>query len=275
MSFLEDLFSLRGRVALVTGGATGLGAMLAEGLVRAGAHVVIASRKRAACEAAAARMAALGPGTAEAATLDVANEADLVRFAQEMRAQHPKLDILVNNAGVSWGAPMDSFPHAQWARVMGVNVAAPFTLTRELLPALKAAATPQRPARVVNIGSIMGTAPVAEGAYSYTASKAAVHHLTRTLAGEFAGDQITVNALAPGPFPSNMTAFATGTEAGAAKVGRNVPLGRIGAAKDAAGAIVYLCSDAGAYISGAILPLDGGMSAATPLDLFANTLGAS
>ncbi|MEM9270497.1 MAG: SDR family oxidoreductase [Pseudomonadota bacterium] len=272
MSYLEDLFSLHGRTALVTGGATGLGAMLAEGLVRAGANVVIASRKLPACQKTADRLTAIGPGTAQAAQVDVADEADLVRFAAEIRTAHPKLDILINNAGVSWGAPFESFPHAQWARVMGVNVAAPFTLTRELLPSLKAAASPERPARVVNIGSIMGTAPVAEGAYSYTASKAAVHHLTRTLAGELAAEQITVNALAPGPFPSNMTAFATGTEAGAERVGRNVPLGRIGTPRDAAGAIVYLCSDAGAYISGAILPMDGGMSAATPLDLFANTL---
>jgi hypothetical protein len=165
---------------------------------------------------------------------------------------------------------MADFPHEQWARTMAVNVAAIFTLTRELLPLLDAAATKADPARVVNIGSVMGTLPVAEGAYAYTASKGAVHHLTKTLAGELAARHITVNAFAPGPFPSKMTAFATGTQEGAAKVGANVPLGRIGNAEDIAAATLYLCGRGGAYVSGAILPLDGGMSVETHVNLFAN-----
>ena len=270
MSYVKSLFSLEGRTALVTGGGTGLGRMIATGLAEAGADVMIASRKMEVVEATAREIT--GPGKVTALQGDVGTEEGILELATAVRALTDRLDILVNNAGISWGAPLESFPHAQWARVMGVNVAGVFTLTRELLPLLDTAATAARPARVLNIGSIMGTAPVAEGAYSYTMSKAAVHHLTRVLAGEFASRQITVNALAPGPFPSNMTAFATASEEGAAKVGANVPMGRIGRASDAAGAAIFLCSDAGAYVSGAILPLDGGMSAAAPIDLFANTL---
>ncbi len=272
MDYLTDLFSVTGRRALVTGGATGLGRMIAEGLVRGGADVLIASRKGKDCRQVADALSEIGPGRAEGFAGDVGTEDGIRSLADQVRSRWDSLDILVNNAGISWGAPIDRFPHEQWARVMGVNVASVFTLTRDLLDLLKAGGRTGQPARVINIGSIMGTAPVAEGAYSYTMSKAAVHHMTRVLANEFAPHQITVNALAPGPFPSKMTAFATGTEDGAAKVAQNVPLGRIGQPSDAAGAVLFLCSQAGAYVSGAILPLDGGMSAAKPVDLFANTV---
>jgi len=268
------LFSVAGKRALVTGGSSGIGRMMAGALVRGGAHVMIASRKAETCVAVAAELcseseAGGGSGSAEGFAGDVSTEGAILDLAAQVRARGG-LDILVNNAGISWGAPLETFPHAQWERVMGVNVAGMFTLTRELLDLLGAAASPDDPARIVNIGSVMGTVPVAEGAYSYTVSKAAVHHMTRLMAAEFAPRHITANALAPGPFPSRMTRFATGTEAGAARVARNVPLGRIGTPEDMAGAILYLCSRAGAYVSGAVLPLDGGMSVQSGVSLFAS-----
>ncbi len=271
MAYLDDLFGLKGKVALVTGGSSGIGAMISESLVRAGAHVMLASRKGERCEAMAERLNALGAsGSAEGFAGDVGSESSILALAEAVKSRTGKLDILFNNAGVTWGASMADFPHDQWARTMAVNVAGIFTLTRELLPLLEASATEADPARVVNIGSVMGTLPVAEGAYAYTASKGAVHHLTKTLAGELAAKRITVNAFAPGPFPSKMTAFATASEEGAAKVGANVPLGRIGNAEDIAAATLYLCGRGGAYVSGAILPLDGGMSVETHVNLFAN-----
>jgi NAD(P)-dependent dehydrogenase (short-subunit alcohol dehydrogenase family) len=266
---ISRLFSVSGKNALITGGATGVGAMIAEALVSGGAKVFIASRKGEACEAAAAHLNSLGlEGSAEGFAGDVGNEEAILALAAEVGKRTDKLHILVNNAGISWGAPFADFPHEQWNRVFNVNVAAPFTLTRELYPLLRAAASPADPARVLNIGSIMGTAPVAEGAYSYTMSKAAVHHLTRTLAVEFASDHVTVNALAPGPFPSKMTRFALGHDKGREAVAGHVPLGRVGEPEDIAGAVLYLCSRAGAYISGAILPVDGGMSALSGVTLF-------
>ena len=271
MSYLEQLFGLKGKVALVTGGSSGIGAMICESLVRAGAHVMIVSRKGDRCAAMAERLNTLDvSGSAEGFSGDVGTEESILALVQAVKDRTGSLDILFNNAGVTWGAPLADYPHDQWARTMAVNVASVFTLTRELLPLLEAAATEVSPARVLNIGSVMGTLPVAEGAYAYTASKGAVHHLTKTLAGELAAKHITVNAFAPGPFPSKMTAFATGSAEGAAKVGANVPLGRIGNAEDIAAATLYLCGRGGAYVSGAILPLDGGMSVVTHVNVYAS-----
>lgn len=271
MGYLGDLFGLDGKTALVTGGGSGIGTMIATALVQAGAHVMLVSRKGERCVAVAEMLNALEtPGSAEGFAGDVGSEESILALVEAVKARTGKLDILFNNAGISWGAPLAEFPHAQWERVMAVNVAGMFTLTRELLPLLGAAARDADPARVVNIGSVMGTVPVAEGAYAYTASKAAVHHLTKTLANEFAPRRITVNAFAPGPFASKMTAFATASEEGAAKVGTNVPLGRIGQEADIAAATLYLCGKGGAYISGAILPIDGGMSVENHIHLFSN-----
>ncbi|MEM9197545.1 MAG: SDR family oxidoreductase [Pseudomonadota bacterium] len=272
--YLNALFGVSGKVALVTGGATGIGRMAAEALVRAGAHVLIASRKGPACAEAAAELTDIGPGTAEGFAGDVGDEAALASLVAEISARTDTLHILLNNAGITWGEPYESFPHAQWGRVMGVNVASVFSLTRDLTPLLSAAATPQDPSRVINLGSVMGTVPLAEGAYSYSASKAAVHHLTQILAGELAAKNITVNAFAPGPFPSKMTRFAIGTEAQQEQVGANVPMGRVGLPADIAAATLYLCGPGGSYVSGAILPLDGGMHIVGPAGLFA-TAGAA
>ena len=269
MSYLEELFSVSGKTALVTGAASGIGRMAATALVQGGARVMIASRRAEDCEKVAAEINALGgSGHAEGFGGDVGSEAGVVALAEAVKARTDRLDILINNAGLSWGERFESFPYQAWARVMNVNVTGLFHLTRELVPLLEAGASHDDPARIINLGSVMGTQAIADGAYSYTASKAAVHHLTRTLAGEFAGRRITVNAFAPGPFQSRMTAFATGSEDKAAKVGSRVPLGRIGNPDDIAGATLYLCSRAGSYVTGAILPLDGGQAVQHGMSLF-------
>lgn len=265
----EFLFDLTGRTALVTGGATGVGRMAAEGLMAAGARVLIASRKEDACRAAAEELNALGyPGKAEGFAGDVSTEEGVADLAEEVGRRTDQLFVLMNNAGTSWGMPLGSFPYHAWERVMRVNVTGLFQLTQALLPLLEAAANDENPARVVNVGSVMGETAHGDRAYSYAASKAAVHHLTRILAKELAVKRITVNALAPGPFVSNMTAFATADEDIRSRVGAQVPLGRVGRPGDIAAAMQYLCGYGGAYVTGAILPISGGINVETGPDLF-------
>jgi NAD(P)-dependent dehydrogenase (short-subunit alcohol dehydrogenase family) len=269
MSDIASLFSVEGKVALVTGGATGIGRMAAAALAAGGARVLIASRKGDECAATAAEInASSEAGSAEGFAGDVATEEGVAALAEAVRARTDRLHILVNNAGTTWGEPFETFPYAGWSRVFDVNVTGLFALTQKLVGLMEAAASDDDPARIVNLGSIMGTQAIADGAYSYSASKAAVHHLTRILADELAARRITVNALAPGPFASRMTRFATGTPDKAEKVGADVPLGRIGSADDIAGVTLYLCSRAGAYVTGAILPIDGGLSVRHGVHLF-------
>jgi NAD(P)-dependent dehydrogenase (short-subunit alcohol dehydrogenase family) len=255
---MSDLFDVSGRTALVTGGSRGIGLMIAEGLVRAGASVIVSSRKSEDLQASAARLAGLGE--CQAITGDVSSPAGAAELARATREIHPTLDILVNNAGVVWGAPLEDFPAVGWEKIMHTNVEGIFNLTVALLPALRAAASPQDPARVINIGSIDGLrTPMTEN-YSYSASKAAVHMLTRHLAKRLAGESITVNAIAPGPFQSKMMAHFLDNPETREIVEAEVPLGRIGRPDDAAGLTIFLASRAGAYLTGTVIPLDGGIT---------------
>lgn len=269
----EALFSLDGKTALVTGGATGIGRMAAEALVRAGAHVLIASRKGDACEAVAAELNALdAPGSADGFAGDLSSEEGIDALVEQVRQRTQSLEILMNNAGVTWGAPLGQFPHAAWEKVMGVNVAGIFDLTQKLLPLLMKSATDDDPARVVNVGSVMGEVPMGDGAYSYAASKAAVLHLTKIMAKELAAHRVTVNALAPGPFVSRMTAFATEDADKRARVGKAVPLGRVGRPEDIAGCLLFLCGQGGGYVTGAVLPVSGGINVQSGGNIFGDAL---
>jgi NAD(P)-dependent dehydrogenase (short-subunit alcohol dehydrogenase family) len=255
---MSDLFGVSGKTALVTGGSRGIGLMIARGLVQAGARVIVSSRKADDVEAAARELGELGD--CQALPGDVSTAAGATALGNAVRARFDALDILVNNAGATWGAPLEEFPQAGWDRAMHTNVDGIFHLTVALLPALRAAASADDPARVINIGSVDGLRPPVMENYSYSASKAAVHMLTRHLAKRLASEQITVNAIAPGPFESKMTAFILDTADARQAVEGTVPLGRIGRPDDAAGLTQFLASRAGSYLTGTVIPLDGGIT---------------
>lgn len=258
---IGKLFDVAGKVALVTGGGSGIGTMATHSLVRAGCKVYIASRRLESCEAVAEECNAVGPGEVIALQADLSTEEGTAALAAELGEREPKLDILVNNSGMTWGAPFDEFPRAKWDEVMALNVSAVADLTKQLLPMLRRSGTAEDPARIVNLGSVVGTRPVSNQAYSYGASKAAIHHLTRMLASEFGSMHVTVNAIAPGPFPSRMMAHVIRDDARKKAMEARVPLHRVGEPEDIAGVLLMLCSRAGAYITGGIIPLDGGLSA--------------
>ena len=253
---MKGLFSIEGKVALVTGGSRGIGLMIARGYVEAGARVYVSSRKPSACEEVAAELSKVG--TCIAAPADLSSEAEAVRLAGEIADREPALHILVNNAGANWGAPLAEYPDAAWDKLLALNVKAVFHLTRALLPQLEAAARPGDPARVVNIGSIDGLHVPPLETYAYSTSKAAVHHLTRVLARQLAPRGITVNAVAPGPFESKM--MAETLERFRDAIIGSCPMGRIGEPEDMAGVAIYLASRAGAYVTGAVIPVDGGIA---------------
>ncbi|SIN40698.1 glucose 1-dehydrogenase [Micromonospora cremea] len=255
---MTQLFSVEGKTVLVTGGSRGIGLMIAQGFVRAGAHVIISSRKADVCEAVAKELSA--EGRCEAIPADLSADAGAESLAAAVQERFPRLDVLVNNAGATWGAPLENYPEAAFDKLWAVNVKAVFRLTTALLPALRAAASADDPARVINIGSIDGIRVPWLEVYAYSATKAAVHMLTRSLAHQLAGEQITVNAIAPGPFESKMMAFALNDPTSRASIEQQVPLGRIGRPEDMAGTAIYLSSRAGAYLTGAVIPVDGGIT---------------
>ena len=251
-----DLFSLDGKVAVVTGGTRGIGMMIARGLLQAGAKVYISSRKQQACDEAVEELKL--HGDVHAIPADVSTEQECIRLAEEITSREPKLHILVNNAGATWGAPLQEFPDAAWDKVLALNLKAPFFLTRAFLPLLEEAATQDDPARVINVGSIDGIHVPDLETYSYSSSKAAIHQLTRVLAKRLGSQHITVNAIAPGPFPSKM--MAATLEAFGDVIAARSPLGRIGRPDDMAGVAIYLSSRAGSYVTGAVIPVDGGIA---------------
>ena len=251
-----DLFDLTGKTAVVTGGTRGIGLMIARGLLEAGARVYISSRKAEGCVAAQQELSAYGSVTAIPANL--ATEEECLRLADEVGQHEQAVHILVNNAGATWGAPLAEFPASAWDKVTDLNLKAPFYLTRAFLPLLTAAGTPDDPARVINIGSIDGLRVPELPTYAYSATKAGLHHLTRVLARELGPQRITVNAVAPGPFESKM--MAATLEAFGDEIAAAAPLRRIGRPDDMAGVAIYLSSRAGAYVTGAVIPVDGGIA---------------
>ena len=251
---VQHLFGIAGRTAVVTGGSRGIGRMIAEGYVKAGARVYITARKAQECEQTARDLSAFGECIAIPG--DLSTQDGCQSFARAVSEREERLDILVNNAGATWGAPIEEYPDAAWDKVLGVNVKGVFFLTTALLPALRAAGTADEPARVINVGSIDGIQVPLLETYAYSSSKAAVHQLTRHLAKRLAAEHITVNAIAPGPFPSKM--MAATLEHFSDEILARVPLGRIGVPDDMAGVALYLASRAAAYVTGAIIPVDGG-----------------
>ncbi len=252
------LFGLRGKTAIVTGGSRGIGFMIASALVANGVTTYITARKAEACDAAADELSQLGTCVSIPADLSTGDGVDA--FVAAFGERESSLHLLVNNAGAAWGAPLGEFPESGFDKVLSINVKAPFLLTQSLLPQLEAAASHDDPARVVMIGSIDGIrVPVGDN-YSYSAAKAGVHMLARHLGADLVGRNITVNSVAPGPFQSKMMAYRLGTDEGMAEVAAGVPRRRIGTPEDVAGAVIFLASRAGAFTTGATIPVDGGIS---------------
>lgn len=253
---MSDLFSIEDKTAVITGGSRGIGLMIARGMVEAGANVYISSRKKDVCDEVAAELAK--SGRCASIPADLGTEAGCRTLADEIAKREDRVHILVNNAGANWGEPMETFPDAAFDKVFAINVKGVFHLTRFLAPLLAKAASDDDPARVINIGSIDGLQAPALETYAYSASKAAVHHMTRVLAHKLAPKRITVNAIAPGPFESKM--MAETLQRFGDSIRASCPLGRIGRPDDMAGTAIFLSSRAGAYLTGTVIPVDGGIS---------------
>ncbi|KAL2073649.1 hypothetical protein VTL71DRAFT_10975 [Oculimacula yallundae] len=252
----STLFDVKGKVVLITGGAKGIGRMISEGFVANGATVYISSRDAKACEQACKELNALGKGKADYIQADLYKVEDCKKIAEELKKRETKLHVLVNNSGSNWGAPYDEFPESAWTRVLTLNLTRVFTLTQALTPLLEAGASDLSPSRVINIGSVDGLRVPSLETFSYSASKAGLHQLSRVLANHLGKRNITSNTLACGPFQSKM--MKQTLEAFGDEIKSGIPLGRIGEKEDVAGACLFLSSRAGAYVNGATIALDGG-----------------
>jgi NAD(P)-dependent dehydrogenase (short-subunit alcohol dehydrogenase family) len=257
MNIINELFGVEGKRVLITGGSRGIGQSIAEAFVKAGARVYICARDAALCDEVALSLRAHGHCVAMPA--DLASGAGRRKLAEELGRQEKALDVLINNAGALWAAPIAEYPEAGWDKVFDLNVKGAFFLVQALLPLLEAAATPDDPARIINVGSINALRIPQHETYAYTASKAAVHHLTRHLASQLASRHITANVIAPGLFPSKMLA-ASIEKKGIEAMVEPIPLKRLTAPSDMAGAAIYLASKAGSYLTGIVVPVDGGFA---------------
>ena len=257
-NFYEALFGVRGKVAVVTGGTRGIGLMIAEGLLRAGAKVYISSRKEDACKNAESQLSAYGECIAIPS--DLSNLEGCEGLAAEIAAREQRLDILVNNAGLTWNEDVDQFPEKGWDRVVDLDMKGPFFLTQKLLPLLRRAASPEGRASVINVTSVNGlrTGPLRN--YSYAAAKAGLGQLSAQLARDLTHDHINVNAIAPGAFKSKMTGPLYATEEVERETLKMLPMGRWGSMENAAGLVIFLSSQAGSFITGQHIPFDGGGS---------------
>lgn len=258
---ISQLFDVSGKVAVVTGGSRGIGEMIAEGLVANGARVYITARKAEACDATAARLnETYDVGECVSFPADLSTDEGVAAFVASFTERETSLDILVNNAGAAWGAPLGEFPGIGFDKVMNINVKAPFLLSQALLPQLKAGASAEDPGRIIMVGSIDGIRVPHGDNFSYSASKAGIHMLARHLAHFVVGDDITVNSIAPGPFESKMMSYMLDDPDSRRMVESSVPRKRIGSPEDVAGTVLFLSSRAGAFLTGAVIPLDGGIS---------------
>ncbi|OLF55440.1 SDR family oxidoreductase [Pseudomonas chlororaphis] len=255
---MHPYFSLQGRTALVTGGTRGIGKMIAKAYVEAGATVYLCARDAEACQQTATQLGALGQCHALVANL--ASEEGAQQLAAHLEARIGQLDILVNNAGTTWGAPLESYPVKGWEKVMQLNVTSVFSCIQQLLPLLRKAGSAANPARIINIGSVAGISSFGEQAYAYGPSKAALHQLSRILARELVSQHINVNVIAPGRFPSKMTQHIGNDEQALADDTALIPMKRWGREEEMAALAISLASTAGAYMTGNIIPLDGGFS---------------
>ena len=264
---MKDLFSIEGKTALVTGGSRGIGEMIAAGFLSNGAKVYISSRKVEACNSAAEKLSQDFGGECISIPADLSNLEGIKNLVKEISNKESQLDILINNAGASWGAPIDEYPEMGWDKVMDTNVKGVFFLTQKLLPLLRESGTKENPSRVVNVGSIEGIITGIFDAFAYGPSKAALHHLTRVLAASLIKENIIVNAIAPGPFPTWM--LSTGVGFGGSidvdweEVGKHNPSGRVGNMEDIAGLAIFLCSRASSYTVGQTITCDGGVVASS------------
>ena len=262
-----NLFNLKDKTVLITGGGTGIGKIITEALFFSGAEIFIASRNIEKNKKNFDDLI-LKSNKIKFIKADLNDEGDISKLKENIEKKTEKLNIIINNSGISWGEKYGKFPYFAWEKVFSTNVAGVFHLTQLMTPLLKKSSSKNEPSKVINIGSVMGYSPFGDGAYSYSASKAAIHHLTKILAKELASENILVNAIAPGPFESNMTKFALNTSEKKKAVEKNIPLGRIGTKEDLEGLIIFLSSNASNYITGSIIPLDGGIHISTGPELF-------